>query len=89
MRVLEWVFRRTDGEGDAVDTAIGRVPAEGEIDIEGTTVSEEDMRLLLEVDPEAVRRSFPQVEEHLARFGDRLPDALQAQLEALKERLGK
>ena len=76
------------GRRGAVDTAIGRVPAEGEIDIEGTTVSEEDMRLLLEVDPEAVRRSF-QVEEHLARFGDRLPDALQAQLEALKERLGK
>jgi phosphoenolpyruvate carboxykinase (GTP) len=46
------------------------------------------MRLLLEVDPEAVRAQLPQVEEHLARFGDRLPDALKAQLEALKERLG-
>jgi phosphoenolpyruvate carboxykinase (GTP) len=46
------------------------------------------MRLLLEVDPEAVRAQLPQVEEHLARFGDRLPDALQAQLKALKERLG-
>ena len=54
---------------------IGRVPAEGEIDTEGTTVSDEDMRLLLEVDPEAVRAQLPQVEEHLARFGDRLPDA--------------
>src|SRR5204863_7187121 len=26
-RVLEWVFRRCDGEGEAVETAIGRLPA--------------------------------------------------------------
>ena len=45
------------------------------------------MRLLLEVEPGAVQSQLPQVEEHLARFGDRLPDQLQAQLEALKERL--
>ena len=45
------------------------------------------MRLLLEVDPEAVKAQLPQVEEHLARFGDRLPDQLQTQLKALKERL--
>ena len=71
-----------------MDTPIGRVPAEGEIDTDGTTLSAEDMKLLLEVDPEAVKAQLPQVEEHLARFGDRLPDPLQAQLEALKERLG-
>jgi phosphoenolpyruvate carboxykinase (GTP) len=88
IRVLEWVFRRINGEGEAVDTPIGRVPAEGEIDIEGTNLSADDMRLLLEVDPEAVASQLPQVEEHLARFGGSLPDQLQAQLEALKQRLG-
>src|SRR5215212_3019115 len=88
VRVLEWVFRRCDAEGETVDTAIGRVPAVGEIDAEGTSVDSDDMRLLLEVDPEAVKAQLPQVEEHLARFGDRLPDPLRAQLEALKERLG-
>ena len=31
---------------------------------------------------------LPQVEEHLARFGDRLPDEITAQLEALRKRLG-
>jgi phosphoenolpyruvate carboxykinase (GTP) len=46
------------------------------------------MRLLLEVDPEAVKAQLPQVEEHLARFGEQLPDPLQAHLEALKQRLG-
>ncbi len=31
---------------------------------------------------------MPQLEEHLARFGDDLPAEIQAQLEALKKRLG-
>ena len=34
-RVLEWVFRRCEGEGEAVETPIGLLPAEGEIDTEG------------------------------------------------------
>ena len=29
-RVLEWVFRRCDGEGEAVETPIGLLPAEGD-----------------------------------------------------------
>jgi phosphoenolpyruvate carboxykinase (GTP) len=87
IRVLEWIFRRTEGQGETVDTPIGRVPAEGEIDIDGANVDADDMRLLLEVDPEAVKAQLPQLEEHLARFGDQLPDQLQAQLAALKERL--
>jgi phosphoenolpyruvate carboxykinase (GTP) len=89
IRVLEWIFRRTEGEGEAVDTPIGGVPAEGEIDIQGANVNPDDMRLLLEVDPEAVKAQLPQVEEHLARFGDGLPDALRSQLEALKQRMGE
>jgi phosphoenolpyruvate carboxykinase (GTP) len=39
------------------------------------------------VDPEAWRAQLPQVREHLAQFGDRLPDSLREQLKALEERL--
>jgi phosphoenolpyruvate carboxykinase (GTP) len=42
---------------------------------------------LLTVDPELVRAQLPQVEEHLARFGDSLPDEVRSQFKALKERL--
>ena len=34
-RVLEWVFRRCDGEGEAVETPIGLVPAPGDLDTDG------------------------------------------------------
>jgi len=87
-RVLEWVCRRCDGEGETVETAFGLVPAEGELDVEGAGISEERMRDLLTVDPERVRAQLPQVEEFLEQFGDRLPAEIGEQLEALKQRLG-
>ena len=46
-RVLEWVFRRCDGEGEAVETPIGLLPAEGEINTEGLDISAEAMEELL------------------------------------------
>jgi phosphoenolpyruvate carboxykinase (GTP) len=86
-RVLEWVFRRCNGEGEVVETPMGLVPAEGEIDTDGLGISDESMRRLLTVDAEALGAQLPQVEAHLARFGDDLPDEIRRQLEALKERL--
>jgi phosphoenolpyruvate carboxykinase (GTP) len=87
-RVLEWVFRRCKGEGETVETPIGLVPAEGDINTDGLDISEESMRRLLTVDPDALSAQLAQVEAHLARFGDDLPDEIKRQLEALKERLG-
>jgi phosphoenolpyruvate carboxykinase (GTP) len=87
-RVLEWVFRRCDGEGGAEETPIGHVPTVGAIVTEGLEVSDEDMAKLLEVDPELWKAQLLQVHEHYAKFADRLPGALRRQLEALEERLG-
>jgi phosphoenolpyruvate carboxykinase (GTP) len=87
-RVLEWVFRRCDGESETVDSPIGLVPREGELNTDGLEISAEAVRELLRVDRDPLRAQLPQVEEHLARFGDDLPDSVQAQLEDLKKRLG-
>jgi phosphoenolpyruvate carboxykinase (GTP) len=86
-RVLEWICRRCDGEGETVETPIGLVPAEGEITLDGLDVSDEQMRELLRVDADGVREALPQIEEFLAQFGDRLPAEIGEQLEALKRRL--
>jgi len=86
-RVLEWVFRRCDDESETVDSAIGLLPALGEINTDGLDVSDGAMEQLLSVDDDALRAQMPQLEEHLARFGDDLPAEIQAQLVALKERL--
>jgi phosphoenolpyruvate carboxykinase (GTP) len=87
-RVLEWVFRRCDDESETVDSPIGLLPAPGELNTDGLDVTDEAMEQLLSVDDDALTAQMPQLEEHLARFGDDLPDELKAQLAALKERLG-
>jgi phosphoenolpyruvate carboxykinase (GTP) len=87
-RVLEWVFRRCEGEAEAVETPVGLLPAEGEIDTEGLEISEQAMRELLSVDLELVKAQLPQVKEHLAQFGESLPPEVTAQLQALEQRLG-
>ncbi len=86
-RVLEWVFRRCEGKADAVETAIGLLPADGAINTEGLNIDADAMQELLSVDEDLVRQQLPQIKEHLAQFGDKLPAALTAQLEALEARL--
>jgi phosphoenolpyruvate carboxykinase (GTP) len=87
-RVLEWVFRRCEGTAEAVETAVGLLPAEGEINTDGLEISDEAMRALLSVDTDLVKEQLPQVREHLAKFGEALPREISAQLEQLEERLG-
>ena len=87
-RVLEWVFRRCNGESETIETAIGLVPAPGELNIDGLSIGAEEVAELLAVDEEKLRAELPQVEEHLARFGERLPSELGDHLERLKQKLG-
>jgi phosphoenolpyruvate carboxykinase (GTP) len=89
-RVLAWIFRRCEGAAEGVETEIGIVPpvGDGGIDTSGLDISEEAMSQLLAVDPEAWMQQLPQMREHYARFGDRLPAQMRAQLEALERRLG-
>jgi phosphoenolpyruvate carboxykinase (GTP) len=88
-RVLAWIFRRCQGQAEAVETPIGLVPpvGEGGIDVSGLDVSPEAMAQLLEVDPQLFREQLPQVHEHFARFGENLPQELRIQLEELERRL--
>ncbi len=87
-RVLEYIFRRCDGEGETIETPIGLVPAEGEINTDGLDLSAERMGELLGVDEGALRDELSQIEDHLGKFGDALPAQVVSQLEGLKSKLG-
>ncbi|HZQ87560.1 MAG TPA: phosphoenolpyruvate carboxykinase (GTP) [Acidimicrobiales bacterium] len=88
-RVLEWVFKRCGGEGEAVDTPIGRLPAPGAINTDGMDVSAADMSELLRVDADDWRAEVPSIEEHYAFLGERLPSALRDELLDLEKRLSE
>ncbi|MDQ2623289.1 MAG: phosphoenolpyruvate carboxykinase (GTP), partial [Actinomycetota bacterium] len=87
-RVLEWVFNRCNDEGETVDTALGNLPAMDGLNVDGLDLSDSALEQLLTVDEDALRQQLPQVEEHLAKFGDDLPDEIRNQFETLKSRLG-
>jgi phosphoenolpyruvate carboxykinase (GTP) len=87
-RVLAWVFARCAGHGAAEQTPIGLMPPVGPegLDTRGVDVTAEDMAELLRVDGGEWRAMLPQIREHFAKF-DRLPPELNAQLDALEQRL--
>ncbi|MGD0409053.1 MAG: phosphoenolpyruvate carboxykinase (GTP) [Candidatus Limnocylindrales bacterium] len=72
-RVLKWIIERVEGTAAAVDTPIGRVPADGALDLNGLSISAAAMRQLLRVDVEEWADEAMLIREHFARFGDRLP----------------
>ena len=86
-RVLEWVFERTAGRGEAIETPIGYVPTASAINVEGLDVSAKDMTELLTVHLDEWRTEVPLIREHFAQFGDRLPAKLSAEVDDLEARL--
>ena len=86
-RVLEWIFERTAGRGDAEETAIGYVPTTSAINVEGLNVTAADMAELLTVHNDEWRHEVPRIKEHYAQFNERLPDKLAAFVDDLEARL--
>ncbi len=86
-RVLEWVFERCAGRGEAEETPIGFVPKKSGINVEGLNISDADLNELLTVNLDEWRTEVGSIREHYATFGDHLPAKLHAQVDALEARL--
>ncbi len=86
-RVLAWVFRRCEGKVGAVETPVGLVPADGDLDTDGLDITPEALHAVLTPDLDAMRQEVTQTQEHLARFPN-LPQVLRDQMAALEQRLG-
>ena len=84
-RVIEWIFGRCSGDDDAVATPIGYLPTPGALDTAGLDVPAADMATLLSVDLKAWAAEAEAIEKHYARFGAKLPAALAARLQDLKQ----
>ena len=87
-RVLKWICERSEGKAGAVETPIGLMPREGDLDLTGMSIAGKDVRELLRVDATAWKAELPDIEKHFRQFGERLPGRLWKQLEELRQRLG-
>jgi phosphoenolpyruvate carboxykinase (GTP) len=86
-RVLKWVIERVSGTGDATETPIGNVPTPDALDVSGLSLDDDTLAQLLSVDAEAWRNEVPLIEEHFEFVGERLPEELRDELNALEKRL--
>ncbi len=87
MRVLDWILKRCEETVDADETAIGYVPKPEDINLEGCSVDEETLKVLLNVDTETWKKEAEGIKEFYKKFGDRLPKELNDELAALESRL--
>jgi len=86
-RVLKWVFERVNGTAEAIDTPIGKLPTKTALDTDGLDIDEADLDTILSVDIDGWKSAIPQIREHYARFGDKLPAALNVEVDTLEAKL--
>nr|WP_255354035.1 phosphoenolpyruvate carboxykinase (GTP) [Phenylobacterium sp. Root700] len=86
-RVLKWIVQRLEGEADAVDTPIGRLPTKDALDLSGLSITDAALETLLSVDPEVWAEEAALIPDAYRKFGDRMPAELWSQYEALTQRL--
>ncbi|WP_449648833.1 phosphoenolpyruvate carboxykinase (GTP) [Rhodoglobus sp.] len=86
-RVLEWILERVDGQVAARESALGLLPRDGDLNIDGLDLSDDTMEQLFAIDTDSWKAEAASTEEFFATFGDRVPTAVTRQLEQLKKRL--
>jgi len=86
-RVLAWIVDRLAGKAEARDTAIGRLPADGALDLDGLDLSAEQLAELFHIDPVTWSAEADLTQEYYDQFGDRVPAVLREQLAGLRSRL--
>jgi phosphoenolpyruvate carboxykinase (GTP) len=86
-RVLEWIFRRLDGDAAGAETPIGVVPRPSDLDLDGLDVPADDVAAALAVDADEWRRELPTLQASFDALGERLPAELREELANLERRL--
>jgi len=86
-RVLKWILDRVEARVPARPTALGLMPAEGDLDVEGLDLPQESLDALFAIDADSWRAEAEDTRAFFAEFGDRVPEALHRQLDILREGL--
>lgn len=86
-RVVDWVIRRVSGEVEGIDSALGLLPANGELNLSGLELDAKTVDQLFEIDPVSWSAEIKSIKEFFAEFGDQLPEKLATELGELENRI--
>lgn len=87
MRVLEWIINRARGRGQAVETPVGFEPRLADLNLEGLSISEQQVSELLEVDLNDWQQEVLSQKSYLESYGERLPAELWEEHRILAEKV--
>ncbi|MDB4786665.1 MAG: phosphoenolpyruvate carboxykinase (GTP) [Planctomycetaceae bacterium] len=87
MHVLKWIVERCEGKGEAHETPIGYLPDPATMQIDNLGLDPNDVELLFSVDAEEWQEEVEAQTDYFKMFGEKLPEGIRAELEALKSRL--
>ena len=86
-RVVDWVIRKVSGEVEGNDSALGLLPAQGELNLSGLELDPKTVDQLFEIDPISWSAEIESIKEFFAGFGDQLPEELATELSELENRI--
>lgn len=87
IRVLKWIFERTDNKDHAEKSPIGLIPKSNAIDLSGLDVKEDDVKKLLHIDRSLWKDDAKSIRKYYEIFGKHLPEELTKELDDLEKRL--
>ncbi|QNE90308.1 phosphoenolpyruvate carboxykinase (GTP) [Corynebacterium incognita] len=86
-RVLKWIIDRIEGNVEAVDTVVGSTAKASDFDLEGLDIDLKDLEAALAVNPADWKSDLEDNMEYLQFLGERVPQEVWTQFEALKKRV--
>ena len=86
-RVIAWILEKLSGELVGLESAIGQLPAAGELNLSGLEIEQSTLDQLFEIDPESWSAEIETIKEFFDGFGDQLPSELELQLNELERRI--
>jgi phosphoenolpyruvate carboxykinase (GTP) len=86
-RVIAWIMGKISGELVGRESAIGQLPAAGELNLSGLEIEQSTLDQLFEIDPESWSAEIETIKEFFDGFGDQLPSELELQLNELERRI--
>jgi phosphoenolpyruvate carboxykinase (GTP) len=86
-RVIAWVIGKVSGEAVGQASALGELPATGELEVSGLEIDQQTIDQLFEIDNQSWSAEIDTIREFFKGFGDELPVELATELQELEDRI--